>query len=236
MKYTRNIANDFWYKLDEHTAFRRTSEVDHAIGKLFSFDFDLYKCYEHHWENKTFPDGFIEEISKIDGFRDSVVLLAKLQSKTMDEFLNNDPDIELRTFEDFAQGVLFDARRAMGYKIHKMNGGPFPGWNRKIFPPKGYHYWHAFIRSYVLLEGESDRWLMIDRYVGLAWAIQSLLKPYNDIGFNPNNPELSQKCLEQLRKIWLSRSFGELDVAFETYKSRPFASLPKVFDCTDMVK
>jgi hypothetical protein len=236
MKYSRDMANNFWYMLDDFSAFRRTLEVDQAISKLFSYDFNLYECYEHHWEKKTFPNGFKEEISRKTGLQESIVLLAEGQLKIMKQFLHDDPEIELRAFEDYGQGVLFDERRFKTQKIHKMNGGAFPGWDPKVFPPKGYHYWHAFIRSYVLLEGESDRWLRIDRYVGLAWAIQSLLKPYNDVGTNPNNPELPERCLEQLRKVWLNKSFSELDAAFETYRLRSFARLPEAFDCLDMAK
>ena len=38
------------------------------------------------------------------------------------------------------------------------------------------HLENAFIQAIVYAGGNSDRWLNINRYVGLAWAIQSELK------------------------------------------------------------
>lgn len=53
----------------------------------------------------------------------------------------------------------------------------------------GYHRWHAFIRAAVLLGVDKNIWLQIDRYVGLAWAIQSEAKIIQD---SPNNPSLGR--------------------------------------------
>lgn len=60
----------------------------------------------------------------------------------------------------FGQGILYDARRSPGQKLHKMDGNP-------PTPLIGYKRWHVFIRGAVLIGEDSARWLQIDRNVGL---------------------------------------------------------------------
>lgn len=85
----------------------------------------------------------------------------------------------------------------------------------------GYRRWHIFIRSAVLINNGSDKsldtWLQIDRDVGLAYAIDSIQHPRQSdrTGNNPNNPESNPNVLEELRSLWLPRSFEELDKAFD---------------------
>jgi len=40
------------------------------------------------------------------------------------------------------------------------------------------------------------------------------MEPKDD---NPNNPEITSDRLAELRTLWLSRGFAELDNAFERY-------------------
>src|SRR5215207_7015523 len=49
--------------------------------------------------------------------------------------------------------------------------------------------------------GDADRWLIVDRNVSLAWAIQSLLKPVQD---THDNPPLTSDQLEKFREKWLT--------------------------------
>ena len=110
---------------------------------------------------------------------DSLSLLAGEQLKIIDRHFGDDGAAQQSAFEAFGQGVLFDDRRPAGDKVHKMDtGGPAD-------PPTGYHNWHAFIRAAVLVGGDPQRWLEIDRQVGLAWGIQSVAKPVEDATNNP---------------------------------------------------
>ena len=73
----------------------------------------------------------------------------------MDLYFDGNDELERRAFEDFGQGVLFDARhgRRDGDNVHKMDvSGP----NN---PPIGYHRWHIFIQATVFAGGDCDRWL-----------------------------------------------------------------------------
>jgi hypothetical protein len=79
-------------------------------------------------------------------------------------------------------------------------------------PPQAYHAWHAFIRAVVLLGADEQRWLRMNRNVGLAWAIQNEARPTDD---RPDNPPLAAERLEALRAAWLVLDAKELDDAFD---------------------
>ncbi|MGH9972745.1 MAG: hypothetical protein ACRD93_02470 [Nitrososphaeraceae archaeon] len=67
----------------------------------------------------------------------------------------------------------------------------------------GFYRWHTFVRTAVLLDHEPQRWLSVDRHIGLACAIDSNQEPRqtaND-GNNPNNSEISLETLEKLRSF-----------------------------------
>jgi hypothetical protein len=81
-------------------------------------------------------------------------------------------------------------------------------------PPVSYHRWHATIRAAVMVGADAERWLQIDRNVGLAWAIQSEARPIQDA---PGNRGLPPARLEELRSTWQAFSFDELDRAFDSF-------------------
>jgi hypothetical protein len=64
-------------------------------------------------------------------------------------------------------------------------------------PPIGYHRWHAIVRATIMVGIDAQRWTEIDRYVALAWAIQSEAKPVRD--------------------TWLRRDLDELDAALDSF-------------------
>src|SRR6185312_16229397 len=146
----------------------------------------------------TYPKSFIDEISPLN--KEKILVLADTQLEIMDLYFDGDLELERRAFEDFGQGVLFDDKHWRGGdNIHKMDSGDV-----NASPPIGYHRWHTFIQAIVYAGGNSDIWLNINRLVGLAWAIQSELKPPDGI---PNNPELRSDRLNDLRTSWLKLSF-----------------------------
>lgn len=203
MKYDRQQAIDFWYEFDNYFQFKAPQEIIDAYNIYFSIG-DLRDLFRIHRSNGTYPEGFIAEVSPV---RDTIIFLAEKQLDIIDRNFEDKGNSERKAFEDFGQGVLYDDRRDPPDKIHKMDGG-------RNNPPIGYHRWHAFIRALVFLGGEEKRWLEIDRNLGLAWGIQSILKPLDD---NPKNPELPKHRLIQLRTIWLSKSFDEIDREFDNF-------------------
>jgi hypothetical protein len=76
--------------------------------------------------------------------------------------------------------------------------------------------------------GSKDRWLQIDRYVGLAWVIQCKQIPKDSdpsTDEDPKNPKMDLDVLDRLEVTWLRKSFEELDKAFESYVAIPFPPL-----------
>jgi hypothetical protein len=201
---SQKLEIDFWYEFDKYFHAEPPQEVIDAENALP----DLRNLFVNHRRNGTYPSGFISDITPS---RDPIMFLANRQLDMFSKYFHGDTEIERGSFEDFGQGVLFDDRRSPPDKIHKMDGG-------RNNPPIGYHRWHGFIRAVVFLGGDTSRWLQMDRNVGLAWDIQSILQPPDDV---PNNPRLSSTRLEQLRSLWSIRSFDELDNAFDSF---PFPS------------
>ena len=203
MKSDRQQAIDFWYEFDNYFQYNVPQEIIDAYNSLFSIG-DLRHLFRVHRRNGTYPQGFKQEVSPV---KNTIIFLAQKQLDIINKYFEAKGDSEQKAFEDFGQGVLYDNRRDPPDKIHKMDGG-------RNNPPIGYHRWHAFIRALVFVGGEEKRWLEIDRNLGLGWNIQSILKPLDD---NPKNPELPSHRLTQLRTIWLSKSFDELDSEFDNF-------------------
>ena len=70
----------------------------------------------------------------------------------------------------------------------------------------------------VLLNHEPERWLNVDRHIGLACAIDSKQRrrqSTNDRQDNPNNSEISPEMLDKFRSFWLPLNFEELDTEFD---------------------
>jgi hypothetical protein len=170
---------------------------------LFGIDYP-YQRWRTNRDKGTYPDGFRTEMTHI---RDPLIVLSAKQAELLDRAFTSDADAERTAFEHFGQGVLFNNDRPPGQKIHHMdNGGPDD-------PPHGYYTWHGIIRAAVMVGADPDRWLRIDRNVGLAWAIHAEARAVID---SPNNPGLSAARLAELRSTWQAFSFDELDVAFDS--------------------
>lgn len=208
MTYSRKLATDFWYEFDNFFLWQVQQDVLNAIGEVGNLD----TLYIQHRKNNTYPNGFIREVKQSNLLIKSISFLAQKQLDIINKNFGGDVESQQRAFEDFGQGVLFDDRppRSLERRIHMMDEGPI-----------GYRRWHAFIRTAVLINTEldmlHDRWLQIDRDVGLAYAIDSKQHPKQSdrTGNNPNNPEIDPNRLDELRTFWLPKSFQELDNAFD---------------------
>ena len=212
-------AIDFWADLDTTFKYSPSQEVQTLYLVLFSqpgspFDFSrVLKLWNHHRAAGTYPAGFVTDLLPLTA---SFARLAELQLQVLDNHFSENVPLEQSAFELFGQGVLYDDTRPVGDKVHLMDTGGLSN------PPIGYHRWHVFARTLMLFGSDVLRWLQIDREIGLAWAIQSELKPIPD---SRVNPPMAPSRLVSLRGIWLSMSADNLDIAFDSfpYPSTGFA-------------
>lgn len=209
MAYSRALANDFWLRYDERflPGPGLSQDVRDAYQAM-AFDFDgLYQLMVGTRRAGTFPAAFA---AGADAIRPSLEFLSREQLAMFDAAFVGDAGAVRLSLEDFAQGVLFDSRRRRGRKVHMMDtSGPDS-------PPVGYHRWHGFNCAFINLGIAAARWLEIARGVGLAWEIQSVLKPVQD---RADNPELNPQALAALRDKWMNFTAGQLD---EMFLSEPY--------------
>jgi hypothetical protein len=200
MPYTRDQAREFWFDFDNQARFSTTFDAAYARAYFdhgLTFD-SIMNALKTSFARADHPVHFQDVVRPgTDGF----IELADLQLAIMDEYFENDDDIQ-SAFEDFGQGVLFDDRRPAGIKVHMMDGRPTT-W-------VGYHRWHAFARAAVLL-GANGRWERINRCIALAWAIQTKADPLID---GEMNPDLASAHLDDLRQTWTALPIEKIDWAF----------------------
>lgn len=215
MSYTREQAIEFWFEVDDIFKDHTPQEVVTLYIAIFGQNFDIdriWNLWKRHRAASTYPDGFQTAIS---AFANSLVQIGTKQLEMIDRYFNNDQDALRLAFEDFGQGVLYDdvrnpdgsSRRRINDRVHQMDGDSGVGM-------VGYHRWHTIIRAMVLAGADPSRWLEIDRFVSLAWAIQSEARP---VSRRRNNPGLPEQRISELRTIWLQRSVEQLDNAFDSF-------------------
>jgi hypothetical protein len=204
--FTKEQAIEYWFAFDNAFLFQPAADIIQAYQQMGGPD-AFRRLFITTRAEGTYPAAFDQQAQAVAG---GLLHLADAQLAIMDEHFPNEPDSIRLAFEAFGQGILFDDRRRVGDKVHKMDIGGAAN------PPIGYHRWHPFIRAAVAAGADPERWLHIDRCVGLAWQIQSVAKPEED---NPSNPGLPEEELAGLRERWMSRSADQLDVEFD---STPF--------------
>lgn len=209
--YSREKGRDFWYDFDNQTLWNRTPAVTGALQRgYFSQGLSLDSLADElraSFAREEHPQPFV---ARIEAGGPGLWDLAAIQLQIINAHLS-DSDAIRSAFEDFGQGVLFDDRdpRPPGRRIHMMDGTP-DTW-------VGYQRWYAFMRAARLLGSGPQRWLDLQRALGLAWAIQTEADPAVD---NPNNPGLPAERLALLRTRWTSLSAEQLDWAFATHRFR----------------
>jgi len=204
MAYSRQLGTNFWYEFDNFFLWDERQDVLKAFANIS----DLDRICKEHKINGTYPVDFLNEV-KQDGERvNSIIFLSQKQLDIINKSFGNDIESEQRAFEDFGQGILFDDRnpRPLNNRVHMMDEGQF-----------GFYRWHTLGRTAVLLNQDPQRWLTVNRHIGLAGAIDSKQRPRQSTsdGNNPNNSEISTEILDTLRSFWLTLSFEELDTEFD---------------------
>ena len=195
---------EFWFEFDNafNPAFGQVADdiadAEDAVGPVTGL-------WRQHRAAHTYPEKFAVAVQPVTS---ELLLLAQAQLAIMDRHFG-DALAQQVAFEEFGQGIHFDPRRPVTDKVHKMDRRPDGS-------TVGYHWWHAFIRAAVLVGADAQRWLGLDRMVGLAWAIQTVAMPREDATDNPRLPEAR---LQALRQVWLPMTVEQLDSAFD---SKPF--------------
>ena len=196
---------EFWFDFDNffNPGFGELGDGVQDIYNVVGSPFRLRDAWHKRRREGPYPDGYRDDVMPI---KNELLQLAGMQLAIFDQHFHGDAAAEQNAFEEFGQGLNFDDRRPEGDKVHKMDQGA-PG-----RPPQAYHAWHAYIRAFVLLGEDEQRWLRMDRNLGLAWAIQTEARPEDD---NPANPPLAPERLAALRHAWLALDFDGLDNAFD---------------------
>jgi hypothetical protein len=132
-------------------------------------------------------------------YKNGIIELANDQSRIITHHLDLS-EIQ-QAFELFGQGVIFDERRG---SVHKMDGR-FP---RDLV---GYRRWHGFIRATVVVAEDPDFWLKVDRYLLLAYLLQSKLQPLDT---KHDNPFVDKETLTEYQSGCMSLGMKTLDEAF----------------------
>jgi hypothetical protein len=135
-------------------------------------------------------------------YKKGIITLANDQSGIIAKYLDLS-EIQ-QAFEVFGQGVIFDERRGT---VHKMDGR-FP---RDLV---GYRRWHGFIRATIVIGEDSDFWLKVDRYLLLAYLLQSKLQPLDT---KKDNPFIDKETLAEYQSDCMSLDLKNLDEAFSDY-------------------
>lgn len=207
---------EFWFELDDHFLFNVDShpEILDAYATIEMPD-GITNLRVEHRANGTYPEGFVAAVTPM---REALTLLSVEQLKIFDRHLGAGADTTRRAFEEFGQGVLFDARRDPGTQIHMMDAsGP-------TNPAVGYHRWHAIICAQIELGIDAARWTQIDRFLGLGWAIQSEAQPVQGGRANPGLPAAR---VAELRARWMGRTPEQIDDAFDSVPYPADAVIPR---------
>jgi len=151
----------------------------------------------------SYPFGFLVDVQSR---RDAIGCVASIQEAILDKHFHGDQRREQAAFEFFGLGLI-TSERGGRTRVHEM---AFSSGHAPI----GFHQWHAFAQAAILMEFSPERWLWIDRLVGLSWSIHSYLRPL--VRAQELTPP-GAECLKGLRSFWLSRSRSELDEQFDRF-------------------
>jgi len=211
--YTPSL--DFWFEFANFFIINPPPKVIEALKQIGFFG-GILEIWRDRRLHNQYPSGFLKEM---EPHKEQIKFLFDEQIRIINIHFRGDLEKERMAFEDFGQGILFDDRMPVGFKVHMMDIFPVTGTTGAT---RGYHRWHAFIRASTLLGLVDDQNIQLDHLIGLGWGIQSYLRPKQD---SNDNPRLNDDKLYQLRDKWLSFSLEEIEKEFEKF---PYPDSPVV--------
>ena len=231
--YLTNTGFDINSEQDKKTYNNVTPEIRDAESQIFQAQVDgnglfmgegnaydtYYRVGDKHSPNQLKLKLMLPEYVNL---RNSLIAIANLILGLMQKHFKANEQLEQLAFVQFGQGTLYDLdvndkgeqRRPIDYRIHMMDSGTGgTGW------VVGYDILNKVINLVVLLElaGTAERWLEIDRCVGLGAEIHSIIKPkqsgdVDPVGTNPNNHQIDKSIIDKLVGKWLNhKSVMEVD-------------------------
>jgi hypothetical protein len=192
----------FWGDLDDTFQKRITAEALESVAGLGGPN-HLIEAWRLCRMSGSYPFGFLVDVQSR---RDAIGRVASIQESILDKHFRGDRRCEQGAFEFFGLGLITSERDGR-VRVHEM---AFSSGHAPI----GFHQWHAFAQAAILMEFSPERWLWIDRLVGLSWSIHSYLR------LLVRAQELTGpgvECLNEWRAFWLSRSRAELDEQFDRF-------------------
>ncbi|NEY34057.1 hypothetical protein GTU99_17925 [Streptomyces sp. PRKS01-65] len=196
------LANEFWYQFDEVTYFRQTPELADAYAALGAHvGGSPLAGVRDAWVRAGQAAGYPETYASfMEPVREPLRVVSRAQAEVFERYYGNRYGPVVRCMAYFAQGVLFDPRRApVQSEVHTMNGNP----------PLAYHTWHAYQYASVLLGVDRGLWSMMIPVNGFAWALQLVAQP----ALRQVNPPLPDSTVARVAASWLPRSIERVDSA-----------------------
>lgn len=185
-------ANEFWYQFDEVTYFRQSPQLKaayEAVGKHVGGNplKGVYEAWIRLSGRSGYPDSYADYLRPV---RDALQVISTAQTGVFETYYGKNPNGIFDTMSYFAQGVLFDPRRApTESEVHTMDGDP----------PLNYHTWHAYSYANVLLGVDRRFWSAFIPLNGFAWGLQLRAKPDN----RKVNPPQPRRVVARMAASWL---------------------------------
>ncbi|GAT79683.1 hypothetical protein STXM2123_384 [Streptomyces sp. F-3] len=194
------LANEFWYQFDEATYFRQTPQLADAYAAVAAHvGGNPLKGVRDAWVRTGTAAGYPETYAAfLRPVREPLRVISEVQVEVFRFYYGHRYDRILTAMSYFAQGVLFDPRRApVQSEVHTMDGDP----------PLAYHTWHAYQFASVLLDIDRRFWRAMIPINGFAWALQLIARPNT----RKVNPPLPRETVARVAASWLPKSVRRVD-------------------------
>ncbi|GHH91226.1 hypothetical protein [Streptomyces capillispiralis] len=204
------LANEFWYQFDEATYFRQTPELVEAYAAVAEYTGGnplggVRAAWVRTGTAAGYPDTYASFLEPVRG---PLAVISRVQVDVFERYYGRDHRRIVEAMAYFAQGVLFDPRRAPTQsEVHTMDGDP----------PLAYHTWHAYQYASVLLGIDRRFWTSMIPVNGFAWAVQLLAKPRT----RTVNPPLPRSTVARVAAEWLPRGVRRVDAQLLAFHRPP---------------
>ncbi|MFI2415429.1 hypothetical protein [Streptomyces sp. NPDC018947] len=194
------LANEFWFQFDEATYFRQTPQLADAYATIAAHvGGNPLTGVRDAWVRTGTASGYPETYATfLRPVREPLRVISRTQVRVFRTYYGHRRDRILAAMSDFAQGVLFDPRRApVQSEVHTMDGDP----------PLAYHTWHAYQLASVLFDIDRRFWTAMIPVNGFSWALQLIAAPST----RTVNPALPRETVARVAASWLPRGVRRVD-------------------------